>query len=169
MLARRLHHPPRRKAFPCILLRTLFRSLRSFSAPRPFFSTTSALFQQSTRGGIPLRKIVRCTEAQKCLSVSPLLATLTHSVSRKSFACHSYANTRDGGATVTPVSAPSSPAPKPATYNCKLRLSKSFRMRSYTKCACKSFRIRSYENTRGGGRTHCSTAISGCERRLFKG
>src|SRR5713101_7016639 len=51
MLARRLHHPPRRKSFPCILLRTLFRSLRSFSAPRPFFSITSTLFSQNTRGG----------------------------------------------------------------------------------------------------------------------
>ncbi len=42
------------------------------------------------------------TEAQKCLSVSPFLATLTHSVSRKSFPCHSYANTRDRGATLAP-------------------------------------------------------------------
>src|SRR5258708_7218585 len=60
-------------------------------------------------GGVPLRKLVRCTEAQKCLSVSPLFATLTHSLSRKSFPCHSYANTRDEGATVAPVSAPLSP------------------------------------------------------------
>jgi len=52
--------------------------------------------------GVPLRKLVRCTEAQKCLFVSPLLATLTHSVSRKSFPCHSYANTRDGGASAPP-------------------------------------------------------------------
>src|SRR5216684_2019509 len=37
---------------------------------------------------------------QKCLSVSPLFATLTHSLSRNSFPCHSYANTRDGGTTV---------------------------------------------------------------------
>ena len=37
-----------------------------------------------------------CAEAQKCPSISPLLATLTHSLSRKSFPCHSYANTRDG-------------------------------------------------------------------------
>src|SRR5258707_8641120 len=39
----------------------------------------STLFPYTTlfRSGIPLRKIVRCTEAQKCLSVSPLLATLT--------------------------------------------------------------------------------------------
>jgi hypothetical protein len=73
--------------------------LRSFSHSDPLFSITSALFLQNTRGGIPPRDIVRCTEAQKRLSISPLLATLTHSVSRKSFPCHSYANTGDGGAT----------------------------------------------------------------------
>src|SRR5258708_5407870 len=55
-------------------------------------------------GGVPLRELVRCTEAPKCLSVSPLFATLTHSVSRKSFPCHSYANTQDGGDTLDPVS-----------------------------------------------------------------
>ncbi len=82
-------------------LQTLFLSLRSFSHPDPLFSTTSALFLQNTRGGIPLRELVRCTEAQKCLFVSPLLATLTHSLPRKSFACHSYENTRDGGITST--------------------------------------------------------------------
>ncbi len=82
-------------------LQTLFLSLRSFSHPDPLFSTTSALFLQNTRGGIPLRKLVRCTEAQKCLSASPLFATLTHSVSRKSFPCHSYENIRDGGITST--------------------------------------------------------------------
>src|SRR5713226_836587 len=48
----------------------------------------------------PLRALLRCTEAQKYPSVTPLLASLTHSVSRKSFPCHSYANTRDGGATM---------------------------------------------------------------------
>src|SRR5229473_1668119 len=53
MLARRLHHSPWRKSFPCILLRTLFRSLRSFSAPRPFFSTTCTLFSQNTRVAYP--------------------------------------------------------------------------------------------------------------------
>jgi hypothetical protein len=36
-------------------------------------------------------------KAQKPLSTSPLFATLTNSLSRKSFPCHSYANTRDGG------------------------------------------------------------------------
>src|SRR5229473_1522283 len=92
-------------SFSSFRLRTLKLSCRSFSDSRPLFSTTSALFLQNTRGGIPLRDLVRCTEAQKCLSVSPLLATLTHSRSRKSFPCHSYANTRDGGVTVAPVSA----------------------------------------------------------------
>jgi hypothetical protein len=80
--------------------------LRSFSHSDPLFSITSALFSQNTRGGIPLQELVRCTEAQKCLFVSPLPATLTHSLSRKSFPCHSYANTRDGGATVAPASTP---------------------------------------------------------------
>jgi hypothetical protein len=87
-------------SFISFRLRTLKLSLRSFSDSRPLFSTTSALFSQNTRGGIPLPELVRCTKAQKCLFVSPLLATLTHSVSRKSFPCHSYANTRDGGVTL---------------------------------------------------------------------
>src|SRR6266851_1908282 len=91
-------------SFLSFRLRTLKLSCRSFSHPDPLFSITSALFLQNTRGGIPLRDLARCTEAQKCLFVSPLLATLTHSVSRKSFPCHSYANTRDRGVTVAPVS-----------------------------------------------------------------
>src|SRR6266851_7242136 len=86
-------------SFISFRLRTLKLSCRSFCGSRPLFSITSALFLQNTRGGIPLREFVRCTEAQKCLFVSPLLATLTHSVSRKSFTCHSYANTRDMGVT----------------------------------------------------------------------
>src|SRR5260370_14223012 len=92
-------------SFISFRLRTLKLSCRSFSDSRPLFSITSALFSHNTRGGIPLRDLVRCAEAQKCLPVSPLPATLTHSLSRKSFPCHSYANTRDGGATVAPVSA----------------------------------------------------------------
>src|SRR5216683_4802795 len=91
-------------SFTSFRLRTLDLSLRSFLDSRPLFSITSALFLQNTRGGIPPQELVRCTEAQKCLFVSPLPATLTHSVSRKSFPCHSYANTRDGGVTVPPVS-----------------------------------------------------------------
>src|SRR5216683_3473959 len=63
--------------FPFNLLPPLCLSLRSFSDSRPLFSTTSALFLQNTRGGIPLRELLRCTEAQKRLFVSPLPATLT--------------------------------------------------------------------------------------------
>jgi hypothetical protein len=71
--------------------------LQPFSPSLPFFSVVCSLFFKNTRGGIPLRDFVRCTDAQKCLSVSPLLATLTHSLSRKSFPCHSYENIGDGG------------------------------------------------------------------------
>ena len=50
----------------------------------------------------------RTPKAQKCLSLSPVVATLTHSLSRKSFVCHSYANTRDRGVTtlLSSVAAP---------------------------------------------------------------
>src|SRR5260370_16822684 len=83
---------------------------------------TSALFWQNTRGGIPLRDFSRCTEAQKCLFVSPLLATLTHSLSRKSFPCFSYANTRDGCASARPLhpSLPPSHAPRGGSIPCGL-------------------------------------------------
>ena len=88
---------PKCRPFVFSGLQTLFLSLRSFPRSHRLFSTTSELFLQNTRGGIPLREPVRCTEAQQCLPVSPLLVTLTHSLWRKSFPCHSYANTRDGG------------------------------------------------------------------------
>src|SRR5260370_2215600 len=58
-------------------LRTLDFSLRSFSHSDPLFSITSALFLRNTRGGIPRPELIRCTEAQKRLSISPLLATHT--------------------------------------------------------------------------------------------
>ena len=53
---------------------------------------------KTRRVAYSLRELLLYTEVQKCRSVSLLLATLTHSVSRKSFPCHSYENTRDGGA-----------------------------------------------------------------------
>src|SRR5713226_6490994 len=109
-------------SFTSFRLRTLDLSLRSFLDSRPLFSITSALFLQNTRGGTPLREIFRCTEAQKCLSVTPLFATLTHSVSRKSFPCHSYANTRDGGVTVASVqclrASVANPAPRLTSHSC---------------------------------------------------
>src|SRR6266851_6592942 len=47
-----------------------------------------------------------CTKAQKRPPVSPFPATLTHSLSRNPFVCHSYANTRDGYATASAKSKP---------------------------------------------------------------
>ena len=70
-----------------------------FAAPVLSFQQLAASFSKTPGLGVPLRDSP-CTEAQKCPSVSPLPATLTHSLSRKSFPCHSYANTRDRGATV---------------------------------------------------------------------
>ena len=40
-------------------------------------------------------RVPSCAESRKCLTVTPLSAPLTHSLSHKSFPCHSYANTRD--------------------------------------------------------------------------
>jgi len=81
-----------------ILLQTLLRS----EEKQPLYNQANPNSFHKTPGvRVPL--CVGCrTEAQKCLSVSPLLATLTHFVSRKSFPCHSYANTRDRGATLAP-------------------------------------------------------------------
>ncbi len=84
---------------PLILLRTLCRREKSqllcnHSNPNSFAKIPGV--------GAPLRELARCTEAQKCLSVSPLLATLTHSVACESFPCHSCENTRDGGASAPP-------------------------------------------------------------------
>src|SRR5579859_1659617 len=56
----------------------------------PLRPARPALFHRPT-GSRPAQK------PQRRAFVSPLFATLTHSLSRKSFPCHSYANTRDGG------------------------------------------------------------------------
>ena len=156
---------PRRKPRRIIPLRTLFYpdprrvlSLRSFPRSHRLFSITCGLFSQNTGGGIPLRDLVRCTEARKCLFVSPLLVSLTHSVSRKSFACHSYANTRDGG--VTPPPKFFSPLVYPerllrrATRHSPLALT-TFRINTCKSVSRQttltSFRINTYEKT-GEGR-----------------
>ena len=90
----------RSRPFVFILLQTLFRSCRSSCDSRPLFSIACALFDKNTGGGIPRQHFVSCAETQKCLCASPLPATLTHSLSRNSFPCHSYANTGDMGVTV---------------------------------------------------------------------
>jgi len=96
-------------AFVFSHLRTLYLSCRSFSHSDRLFSIACALFDKNTRGAIPLPEFhdsqitshkshPTCAKTQECPPVSPLPATLTHSLSRNPFACHSYANTRDGGA-----------------------------------------------------------------------
>ena len=47
-------------------------------------------------------RVSRAPKRKKHTFVSPFPATLTHSLSRKSFPCHSYANTRDRGVTAAP-------------------------------------------------------------------
>jgi hypothetical protein len=97
--------------FGFILLPALKLSCLSFSCPRPLFSIVCGLFCENTGGGIPLPDLhgshltshtsrPSCAKTQKRPPVSPLPATLTDSLSRKSFPCHSYANTRDGGASL---------------------------------------------------------------------
>ena len=94
-------------SFTSFRLRALKLSCRSFSDSCPLFSITSALFFKNTGGGIPPQDAIRpakarsrAQKAQKCPPVSPVFATLTHSAFCKSFACHSYANTRDDGASL---------------------------------------------------------------------
>jgi hypothetical protein len=99
------------RPFVFILLPALKLSCLSFSSPRRLFSIVCGLFCENTSGGIPLPDLhgshltshtsrPSCAETQKRPPVSPLAATLTDFLSRKSFACHSYTNTR--GVCTTP-------------------------------------------------------------------
>ena len=127
-----------------------------FTAPALSFQQLAASFCKTPGVGVPLRT-GRCTEAPKCPSVSPLPATLTHSVSRKSFPCHSYANTRDRGVTPTKFFSPlvyPERLLRRATRHLPLALT-PFRINT-----CKSvskqraltpFRINTYEKHREGG------------------
>jgi len=127
-----------------------------FTAPALSFQQLAASFCKTPGVGVPLRA-GRCTEAQKCPSVSPLPATLTHSVSRKSFPCHSYANTRDRGVTPTKLFSPlvyPERLLRRATRHSPLALT-PFRINT-----CKSvskqraltpFKINTYEKHREGG------------------
>jgi hypothetical protein len=99
---RRPSYPSRRSSLnprPVNLLQPLWRSQKSQLL---WNQANPASFCKTPGVGVPLRELVPCTEAQKCVSVTPLLATLAHSVSRKSFAYHSYENTRDGSASARP-------------------------------------------------------------------
>ena len=85
-------------------------------------------------------------QAQKHRSASPLFATLTHSLSRKSFACHSYANTGDGGVT-PPKFVSGFDAPLQALNTFRINTCKSVSKQT----SLTSFRINTYEKTEGGG------------------
>jgi hypothetical protein len=113
------------------------------------FQSFAASFPKTPGVEVSLRELAPCTEAQKCPPVSPLPATLTHSLSRKSFPCHSYANTRDRGATpppkfFSPLATRHSPlALTPFRINTCKSVSKQTTL--------SSFRINTYEKHRGGG------------------
>jgi hypothetical protein len=108
----------RPKSFPCILLPPL---CAPFPSAALYFQSSAASFRKTPGWGVPQR-IFYCTKGQKRPSVSPLLATLTHSCSRKSFVCHSYENTRDGGSLRTSRSpfAPPPHARRNASIPCAL-------------------------------------------------
>jgi hypothetical protein len=102
--------------------------------------------------GVPLRAFLSCTDAQKSPFVSPLLATLTHSVSRKSFPCHSYANTRDRGVT-----------PSPKSFSPVVARHSPLALTPFSMNTCKSvsrqstlttFRMNTYEKQGEGGGGH---------------
>ncbi len=156
-------------SFTSFRLRTLFLSLRSFLDSRPLFSITSALFLQNTRGGIPLRELVRCAEAQKCLFVTPLFATLTHSMSRKSFPCHSYANTRDTRATAprffSPLATRHSPLP-PDGFSISFRINTCKSVSKQTTLT--PFRINTYEKHGEGEGGRCRRCLCGTFRLLVQ-
>jgi len=110
-----------------------------FTALALSFQQLAASFCKTPGVGVPLRT-GHCTEAPKCPSVSPLPATLTHSLPRKSFPCHSYANTRDRGVTPTKFFLP-------LVYPERLLR----RATRHSPLALTPFRINTYEKHRGGG------------------
>ena len=120
--AKTLDSCPPSRLFVFNNLRTLFLSCRSFSHSNRLFSIACALFDKmrflhpgcpcgnsrvaysspifTSHGSLFTARALRpAPKAQIPLSLSPFAAALTHSASRKFFPCHSYANTRDGGAT----------------------------------------------------------------------
>src|ERR1700686_3248087 len=133
-------------SFTSFRLPALELSCLSFSCPRPLFSIVCGLFYENTGGGIPLPDLrdpqvttrnsrPSCAKTQKCPRVSPLLATLTDSLSRNPFVCHSYANTR--GVCTTPRKFLASPL-QLSTVGCKLPSALTpFRINTYTSVASK--------------------------------
>jgi hypothetical protein len=79
------------------ILCRLLKSLASlFHASTVCFQSFAASFVETPGVAYPHRVSVgleQCTLSQKHLFLTPVFATLTHSCSCKSFACHSYENT----------------------------------------------------------------------------
>jgi hypothetical protein len=106
--------PGTRNFLAFMRLRALELSCAFFRPSRRLFSITCALFFKNTGVAYPFPICASHTEvpspaqkAQKRPPASPVFATLTNSLSRKFFPCHSYENTRDGGATPPEVSSAS--------------------------------------------------------------
>ena len=125
---------------------------------RPFTQGVSfrcLRFQLSTVDGRCPLNFRRATEAQKRAPVTPLFATLTDSLSRKSFPCHSYANTRGVRIPASTFRSQfgtpgSTPGAKSSKFCALASVSaKPFRIRSYRNRVCNSFRMRSYKIPRG--------------------
>ncbi len=149
MLSRRnLSYPFRRSSLNSRSVNLLQPLCSSSVAPVLCFQQLAASFPKTPGVGVPLRGDC-CTEAQKCPPVSPLPATLTHSVSRKSFPCHSYENTRDRGVTPPPKSfSPLAMRRSPlALTPFRINTCKSVSKQT----TLSSFRINTYEKHRGGG------------------
>jgi hypothetical protein len=92
-------------SFACKQLQPLSPLFALFSAlPSFVFNRLQPLLRKHPGWGWVARHSEAPTSAHvapqppKHAFVTPLFATLTHSCSCKSFACHSYENTRDGGA-----------------------------------------------------------------------
>jgi hypothetical protein len=141
------------------LLRDATRLPRaSFANGRPITRCASFgcfRFQLCTIDSRPSCGSRRVSEAQKRAPITPLFAILTDSLSRNSFPCHSYANTRGVGISSSifrsRFGTPDRTRDTRSSKFCALAFArvKSFRIRSYGKCACNSFRIRSYKIPRG--------------------
>ncbi len=135
---RNLSYPSRRSSPNSRPVNRLQPLCPSSVAPVLCFQRLAASFPKTPGVGVPLRGDC-CTEVQKCPSVSPLPATLTHSVSRKSFPCHSYAPKF-----FSPLATRHSPL---ALTTFRINTCKSVSKQT----TLTSFRINTYEKHRGGG------------------
>src|SRR5258708_18121104 len=79
--------PPRHCSFVFSSLPPLFRSLRSFSHPRPLFSIVCRLFSQNTGGGGPRPSQRPQTTSHRPRPPPPARGRLTHQWSPRATKC----------------------------------------------------------------------------------